>query len=56
MRLVKGTFTGNLPSTLGRVLYHYTVFNIQLGVDFHVKGLHVDEKNIAVQLWDTAGD
>ena len=27
-----------------------------LGVDFQVKMLRVDERNIALQLWDTAGE
>lgn len=26
-----------------------------LGVDFQVKTIRVDERNIAIQLWDTAG-
>uniref|UniRef100_F1KZT2 Ras and EF-hand domain-containing protein n=1 Tax=Ascaris suum TaxID=6253 RepID=F1KZT2_ASCSU len=40
-RIVKGVFTGNLPSTLG--------------VDFQVKNARIDDKNVAIQLWDTAG-
>ena len=40
-RLTKGVFLPNLSSTLG--------------VDFQVKTIHVDERNIAIQLWDTAG-
>ncbi|KAF8354809.1 rsef-1, partial [Pristionchus pacificus] len=41
MRIIKGTYTNNLPSTLG--------------VDFHVKTVNVDGRNVALQLWDTAG-
>lgn len=41
-RLTKGVFLNNLSSTLG--------------VDFQVKTIRVDERNIALQLWDTAGD
>ena len=26
-----------------------------LGVDFQIKNFRVDERNIALQLWDTAG-
>ena len=40
-RITKGIFLNNLSSTLG--------------VDFQVKMLRVDERNIALQLWDTAG-
>lgn len=41
MRLCRGEFIPNLPSTLG--------------VDFHVRTLNVDGKNVAIQVWDTAG-
>ena len=41
-RITKGVFLNNLSSTLG--------------VDFQVKMLRVDERNIALQLWDTAGE
>ena len=40
-RITKGVFVTNLSSTLG--------------VDFQVKTIRVDERNIALQLWDTAG-
>ena len=40
-RITKGVFLNNLSSTLG--------------VDFRVKTIRVDERNIALQLWDTAG-
>ena len=40
-RITKGYFMDNLSSTLG--------------VDFQVKTFRVDERNIAIQLWDTAG-
>ena len=40
-RLTKGIFMSNLSSTLG--------------VDFQVKTIRVDHRNIAIQLWDTAG-
>ena len=40
-RITKGVFVNNLSSTLG--------------VDFQVKTIRVDERNIALQLWDTAG-
>ncbi|KAF0302422.1 Ras and EF-hand domain-containing protein [Amphibalanus amphitrite] len=40
-RICKGVFVTDISSTLG--------------VDFQVKTLCVDEKNVAVQLWDTAG-
>jgi len=40
-RITKGLFVTNLSSTLG--------------VDFQVKTIRVDERNIALQLWDTAG-
>ena len=40
-RITKGYFMDNLSSTLG--------------VDFQVKTFLVDEKNVALQLWDTAG-
>ncbi len=40
-RITKGYFISNLSSTLG--------------VDFQVKTIRVDERNIAIQLWDTAG-
>ncbi|VDO24386.1 unnamed protein product [Onchocerca flexuosa] len=40
-RIIKGTFSGNLHSTLG--------------VDFYVKVVSIDGKNVAIQLWDTAG-
>ena len=40
-RITKGIFVNNLSSTLG--------------VDFQVKTIRVDERNIALQLWDTAG-
>jgi GTPase SAR1 family protein len=40
-RITKGVFVTNLSSTLG--------------VDFQVKTICVDERNIALQLWDTAG-
>ena len=40
-RITKGVFLNNLSSTLG--------------VDFQVKTIRVDERNIALQLWDTAG-
>ena len=40
-RITKGVFLSNLSSTLG--------------VDFQVKTIRVDERNIAIQLWDTAG-
>ena len=26
-----------------------------VGVDFQMKTIHVDQRNIAIQLWDTAG-
>ena len=39
--ITKGVFLNNLSSTLG--------------VDFQVKTIRVDERNIALQLWDTAG-
>ncbi|MPC60112.1 Ras and EF-hand domain-containing [Portunus trituberculatus] len=42
VRLCKGYFVNNIASTLG--------------VDYKVKTLSVDEKNIAIQLWDTAGE
>ena len=41
-RITKGVFLSNISSTLG--------------VDFQVKTIRVDERNIALQLWDTAGD
>jgi small GTP-binding protein len=41
-RITKGIFVSNLSSTLG--------------VDFQVKTIRVDERNIALQLWDTAGE
>ena len=41
-RLTKGIFLSNLSSTLG--------------VDFQVKTIRVDDRNIAIQLWDTAGE
>jgi small GTP-binding protein len=41
-RLTKGVFLSNLSSTLG--------------VDFQVKTIRVDDRNIAIQLWDTAGN
>ena len=41
-RLTKGVFLSNLSSTLG--------------VDFQVKTIRVDDRNIAIQLWDTAGE
>jgi GTPase SAR1 family protein len=31
------------------------LFTSKLGVDFQVKTIRVDERNIAIQLWDTAG-
>jgi GTPase SAR1 family protein len=37
-----GIFVSNLSSTLG--------------VDFQVKTIRVDGRNIALQLWDTAGE
>ncbi len=40
-RITKGVFLSNLSSTLG--------------VDFQVKTILVDDRNIAIQLWDTAG-
>ena len=40
-RITKGYFMENLSSTLG--------------VDFQVKTFLVDDRNIALQLWDTAG-
>ena len=40
-RITKGVFMSNLSSTLG--------------VDFQVKTIRVDDRNIAIQLWDTAG-
>ncbi|HIE82796.1 MAG TPA: hypothetical protein EYQ00_02650 [Dehalococcoidia bacterium] len=40
-RITKGFFVANISSTLG--------------VDFQVKTIRVDERNIALQLWDTAG-
>ena len=40
-RITKGYFMDNLSSTLG--------------VDFQVKTFRVDDRNIAIQLWDTAG-
>ncbi|CAI4233081.1 unnamed protein product [Auanema sp. JU1783] len=41
MRLIKGQYTNQLPSTLG--------------VDFHVKTINIDGRNVALQVWDTAG-
>uniref|UniRef100_A0A915KN03 Uncharacterized protein n=1 Tax=Romanomermis culicivorax TaxID=13658 RepID=A0A915KN03_ROMCU len=41
MRLVKDVYRPSLQSTLG--------------VDFHVKMVHVDGNVVALQLWDTAG-
>lgn len=32
-----------------------TKFNVFSGVDFQVKTIRIDMKNIALQLWDTAG-
>ena len=40
-RITKGYFMDNHSSTLG--------------VDFQIKNFRVDERNIALQLWDTAG-
>ncbi|VDD86020.1 unnamed protein product [Enterobius vermicularis] len=40
-RIIKGSFSGSLPSTLG--------------VDFYVKTVRIEGKVVAVQLWDTAG-
>ena len=40
-RITKGYFMDGVSSTLG--------------VDFQVKTFKVDERNVALQLWDTAG-
>lgn len=32
-----------------------TKLNVFSGVDFQVKTIRIDMKNIALQLWDTAG-
>ena len=34
----------------------YVLWIKLLGVDFQVKTIRVDERNIAIQLWDTAGN
>jgi len=46
MRFSEDNYTTNHISTIGK---------LNLGIDFKIKTVHVDGKNIKLQIWDTAG-
>lgn len=67
-RLHDGYFDGSSTATLGISSHKYEGDNGRIivlsssvlwievtGVDYKVKSIRVDERNVAVQLWDTAG-
>ena len=59
-RITKGVFMSNLSSTLGvdfqvKTMMMMIMMMMMTMMDFQVKTIRVDDRNIAIQLWDTAG-
>jgi len=49
LRFAEDSFTSSHIATIGNFLPH------SLGIDFKIKTINVDGKNVKLQIWDTAG-
>ena len=52
LRFADDNFTSSHISTIGKLLPSLNSF---VGIDFKIKTINIDGKNVKLQIWDTAG-